>query len=465
MIPDDAKSADDAKSPDEPHTTVPEDARVAPAPDTSATRYLRARSVVAGRYRLLEELGRGGMGRVWRAHDGDLVREVAVKEVDLRDHQDPGQRHFAYARARREAQAAARIDHPNVVRIYDVVDHAERLWIVMELVTGRTLSQVVREKGPLGVDETVRIGLSLASALGAVHEAGVVHRDVKPANVQLEPKGRVVLMDFGIAAIVDLDTALTQTGVLVGTVGYMAPERLRNEPQHPASDLWSLGATLFHAITGRAPFARTELIATLAAVLHEEADVPASAGPIGPLLAALLDRDPDRRPTAGETVRELTAYLQSEDPTRALPPRRRGPSPSGPVGRRTGVPDRETRALLGPPEPGRPQPVQPSTGLELNLAAGGEQPHWVPVDDGPRRESVPAPPEAPRDPAGGPAVPEDRAPTPEDRVPLPQDRIPGPAEAAAEPRREPPRARSYIPRKPATAFAPQPTHRDGDPGG
>lgn len=268
--------------------------------------------VVAGRYTLVESIGQGGMGRVWRAADEILDRQVAVKEMRI-DGLDPEDTRTRRERTLREARATARIDHPHVVRIYDVVDEGERLWIVMELVDGRSLERLLFEEGPLDVRETARIGLELVDALGQVHAQGVLHRDIKPANVLVRRTGgrRVVLTDFGIAAIQDTE-ALTMAGMLVGSPDYMAPERVSGRPQGPPSDLWSLGATLCAALGGRSPFSRTTTLATLHAVLYEEPELPATAGDLHDVLAALLEKDPDVRPG----LPELTAALH----TIATPP-------------------------------------------------------------------------------------------------------------------------------------------------
>jgi eukaryotic-like serine/threonine-protein kinase len=268
--------------------------------------------VVAGRYTLVECIGQGGMGRVWRAADEILDRQVAVKEMRI-DGLDPEDTRTRRERTLREARATARIDHPHVVRIYDVVDEGERLWIVMELVDGRSLERLLFEDGPLDVRETARIGLELVDALGQVHAQGVLHRDIKPANVLVRRTGgrRVVLTDFGIAAIQDAE-ALTMAGMLVGSPDYMAPERVSGRPQGPPSDLWSLGATLCAALGGRSPFSRTTTLATLHAVLYEEPELPATAGDLHDVLAALLEKDPDVRPG----LPELTAALH----TIATPP-------------------------------------------------------------------------------------------------------------------------------------------------
>ncbi|MFD4522563.1 protein kinase [Streptomyces sp. NPDC058470] len=244
------------------------------------------------------------MGRVWRAADEMLDRQVAVKEMRI-DGLDPEDTRTRRERTLREARATARIDHPNVVRIYDVVDEGERLWIVMELVAGRSLEQIVVEDGPLSTREAARIGLELVVALRQVHAGGVLHRDIKPGNVLVERSGRrVVLTDFGIAAIQDTK-ALTMAGMLVGSPDYMAPERISGRPQGPPSDVWSLGATLCAALGGRSPFSRATTLATLHAVLYEEPELPASAGELRDILAELLEKEPSTRPGLEELEAEL----------------------------------------------------------------------------------------------------------------------------------------------------------------
>lgn len=328
--------------------------------------------LIAGRYRLRSPIGRGGMGQVWRARDKVLDRDVAVKEMGGFDGRDGSESSTRYERARREARTAARIDHPNVVRIYDVVHQDGRLWIVMELVTGRTLAELVRDSGPLPAADVVHIGLGLATALRQVHAAGVLHRDVKPANVILTPGGRVVLMDFGIAVAWDQsDTTLTSTGVVIGTVGYLAPERVRGLPPGPAADLWSLGATLYHAVTGHDPFERrTSAIAVLAAVLSEEVEVDASAGPLRPLLTALLRKDPEVRPTVDEVIHELTALTEPGSRQPGETAREPAAAPNSPLGPTTSTvtaphipspdpaPTHTSVTASRPPAP-RPDPSQP----------------------------------------------------------------------------------------------------------
>ncbi|WP_443063086.1 serine/threonine-protein kinase [Streptomyces sp. NBC_00483] len=274
---------------------------------------------MASRYRLDESIGQGGMGRVWRAVDEMLDRRVAVKEMRI-DGLDPEDARTRRERTLREARATARIDHPGVVRVYDVVDEGERLWIVMELVDGRSLEQLLVDDGPLPADEVARIGLSLAGALRQVHAGGVLHRDIKPGNVLMERVGqrRVMLTDFGIAAIQDAK-ALTMVGMLVGSPDYMAPERVSGHLQGPPSDLWSLGATLCAALGGSSPFSRETTLATLHAVLYEEPRLPPDAGPLGPLLAGLLAKEPQDRPDVDTVTGALAPTEAPELPEAPAP--------------------------------------------------------------------------------------------------------------------------------------------------
>jgi hypothetical protein len=257
--------------------------------------------LVDGRFELLGRLGGGGMGVVWRARDTVLGREVALKEVRPPDATlaaaDPAAAYQVRERVLREARALARLQHPNVVGIHHIVDSPlyPHPWLVMELVTGGSLADRLTH-GPLPVPEAARIGRGLLSALRAAHTAGIVHRDVKPANVLLRSDGTPVLTDFGIAALHDATTALTASGALIGSPEYIAPERLRGHDGGPASDLWSLGMLLYVAVEGYHPLRRDTTWATLAAVLDEPVPPPARAGHLAPVLTALLDRDPAARP-------------------------------------------------------------------------------------------------------------------------------------------------------------------------
>ncbi|MFC8987422.1 serine/threonine-protein kinase [Streptomyces sp. NPDC057115] len=272
--------------------------------------------LVAGRYRLGESIGNGGMGRVWRAHDEVLHRSVAVKELTAALYVSDSEQAMLLARTRAEARAAARINHSAVVTVHDVLEHDGRPWIVMELVEGRSLADAVKEQGRVEPREAARIGLWVLRALGAAHRAGVLHRDVKPGNVLLGRDGRVLLTDFGIAQI-EGDTAITRTGEVVGSVDYLAPERVRGHDPGPASDLWALGATLYTAVEGTSPFRRTSPLTTMQAVVEEEVDAPRHAGPLTPVIAALLSKDPAARPDAVRAEEMLAQAAEGRRPDAA----------------------------------------------------------------------------------------------------------------------------------------------------
>lgn len=245
------------------------------------------------RYELRAEVGRGGMGRVWKAHDTRLNRTVAVKEILLGPGLDEDDRTRMAARARREAQATAMGQHPNIVTVHDILEDDGRPWIVMEFLEGESLHRIVRDQGPLGPEHTATWGLSLLDALGTAHAQGITHRDVKPENVMVTDSGRVVLTDFGIATIADT-AAVTQTAGVMGSPAYLAPERLASSPASPAGDLWSLGATLYQAATGVSPFQREGIPATLHAVLNSEPP-GVLPGPLGRAIQGMLVKDPARR--------------------------------------------------------------------------------------------------------------------------------------------------------------------------
>lgn len=267
--------------------------------------------LIDGRFELLQRLGGGGMGLVWRARDNALHREVALKEVRPLDPAmaaaDPEGARELRERVLREARALARLQHPHVVIIHHIVDTADHPhpWLVMELVAGGSLADRLA-RGPLTVPEAARIGRGVLAALRAAHAAGIQHRDVKPGNVLLRPDGTPVLTDFGIAAMQD-STALTSTGALIGSPEYIAPERIRGAEGNPSSDLWSLGMMLYVAVEGHHPLRRATTLATLAAVLDEPLPPPVRSGQLGPLLAALLARDPAARPDAEQLDRALAA--------------------------------------------------------------------------------------------------------------------------------------------------------------
>ncbi|MEV4171422.1 protein kinase [Nonomuraea sp. NPDC049709] len=271
---------------------------------------------VSNRYRLVEPLGQGGMGVVWRAYDELLDRTVAIKEVRYTGVGE-AQRAELNRRTIREARAAGRLDHPSVVVIHDVVEEDGRPWIVMQLVRSRSLGQVIGESGPLRAGQVAVIGGRVLDALRAAHATGVLHRDVKPENVLLADDGRVVLTDFGIASL-EAEAGLTASGNLVGTPAYMPPERLNGEPARPESDLWSLGATLYAAVEGEPPFKRDSWAATVAAVLRDEPEPPVRAGALEPVIMGLLRRSPAARMPAEEAAR-LLYEIASAPPAGGLP--------------------------------------------------------------------------------------------------------------------------------------------------
>ncbi|MFF5260822.1 serine/threonine-protein kinase [Actinomadura viridis] len=285
--------------------------------------------VLAGRYRLVRRLGAGGMGVVWSGRDDVLGRDVAVKELLLPDHLGPEQREQAARRALREARASALLRHPSIVTVHDVVMDEGRPCIVMDLLPGRSLDAVVADDGPLAPERAARVGIEVLGALRVAHAQGVLHRDVKPANIFLRDDGRAILTDFGIASL-EGDATLTQEGSLLGSPAYMAPERVQHAPSGPPSDLWSLGATLYTLVEGRSPFARATLMGTLGAVLADEPAPPRDAGPLGPLLMAMLAKDPASRPSAEATESSLRALAAGRQPLPSFPPPS-DPLPSAPL--------------------------------------------------------------------------------------------------------------------------------------
>jgi serine/threonine protein kinase len=264
--------------------------------------------LVAGRYVLGEVLGRGGMGVVWEATDKVLERRVALKEITFSVDLSDAEREVLRERTMREARAAARLDHPCVTTVFDVVEQDGKPWVVMERVASRSLQEIVEEEGPLPPAAVARIGLDVLAALQAAHAAGIVHRDVKPANVLVNAEGRACLTDFGIATSTG-DSTLTGAGAFIGSPSYVAPERAQGLPPGPSVDLWSLGATLYTAVEGRLAFDRDEPMATLMAVVSEHPAPMTEAGPLEPTIRALLEKDPAHRATAEQVHRELHAVL------------------------------------------------------------------------------------------------------------------------------------------------------------
>ena len=292
--------------------------------------------VVAGRYRLVKVLGTGGMGTVWLAHDDLLHRQVAVKEVLPPSVMTESGREILRQRTLREARTAARLNHPNVVTIFDVVNDGGQPWIVMELVSARSLRDIVKEDGPLTPRQTAAVAVQVLAALRAAHALGIVHRDVKPGNVLIQADGRAVLADFGIARGQDSSTTTT-SGVIVGSPSYIAPERARGERGGPESDLWSLGATIYSAVEGRPPYERGGALATLTALVTEDPDPPSRCGPLWPVISGLLRRDPARRLGPADAERMLRSIAEADDGAETAPAAvladRAVPGPANPAAR------------------------------------------------------------------------------------------------------------------------------------
>jgi eukaryotic-like serine/threonine-protein kinase len=265
--------------------------------------YAQQQRVVAGRYFISREIGRGGMGVVWLAEDRTIGRRVAIKELHLPDGIDPQERHIFEERVLREARTAGRLNDPAIVTVYDVVQEHGNTFIVMELIEAPTLTEIVRQNGALTEEFTARIATQLVSALDAAHRAGVIHRDVKPSNVMVDQNGRVKLTDFGIAQSTE-DPRLTTSGTLIGSPTYMSPERLQGKEAVPASDLWALGATLFYAVEGYGAYDRQTTAASIQAIMNEVAFLTRCRGPLASLIMGLLNSNPEGRPTAPQ-VRAL----------------------------------------------------------------------------------------------------------------------------------------------------------------
>jgi hypothetical protein len=282
--------------------------------------------LVADRYRLTSLIGKGGMGRVWLARDEVLHRDVAIKEVVYPQDMSVEERTELFQRTMIEARAAGRLSHPNVAAVYDVLQHQGRPWIVMEMIRSRSLYQVIKDDGPITPRRAAQIGLAVLAALRTAHQAGVYHRDVKPGNVLLGHDGRVVLTDFGLATF-EGDGTVTRSGVILGSAQYISPERARDGVSGPESDLWSLGATLYAAVEGRAPFARDTPMATLTALATQSSpDPPRRAGPLRQVLIGLLRKNPRQRMKAAEVETLLTRIAAGDTRGRRAPARSTEPA-------------------------------------------------------------------------------------------------------------------------------------------
>jgi serine/threonine protein kinase len=392
--------------------------------------------VVAGRYRLISALGNGGMGTVWLAEDDVLSRQVAVKEVsppaDMTDHE----RELLRERTLHEARTAARLSHPNVVTIYDVVEDDGRPWIVMELVPSRSLRDLVDAEGPLSPQRAAEVGLQILAALSAAHALGIMHRDVKPGNVLIDSGGRAVLADFGIARTQE-SPAMTTSGMIVGSPSYIAPERARGERGGPESDLWSLGATLYALVEGRPAYDRQGALPTLMAVVNEDPDPPSRAGALWPVIRGLLDHVPSRRLDADEAGRMLREIAEKGggSGTAAFPALAAGAGPRAGTERTRPGSSLEsaehTRTLrpweTAPPDEPEPEsgPAEPDPGIlpgepapgalreEPGPAARPEEPASGPLREEPAPETRPGEPPAPvLVPAGDPAPEAAHGPAP-----------------------------------------------------
>ena len=266
-------------------------------------------ALIAGRYRLVRQLGAGGMGVVWEAHDERLDRPVAVKQLRTQPGLTEAESEVVAQRAMREARINARLQHPYAVSVYDVVEHQGKPCIVMELVPSVPLTEVMRELGSLAPVEAARVGSQVAAALAAAHALGIVHRDVKPGNVLIGDDGTARICDFGISRALG-DTTLTMTGMITGTPAYLAPETARGEESTSASDVYSLGATLYAAVEGEPPFgSEGNAIAVLYRVAAGEVRPPEKAGALGPLLLAMMSLNPEDRPSMAEAAAQLSALV------------------------------------------------------------------------------------------------------------------------------------------------------------
>ena len=414
-----------------------------PTPATkSEAKAAQPGAVIAERYELTQRVGDGGHGTVWRARDRLLQRDVAIKEIILPENLPETERQLLCDRTLREAQSAASLSHPSVVRVFDVVTERGLPWIVMELLRARSLADIIATDGPLPPRVVAKVGLALTGALDAAHTAGILHRDIKPGNVLISSDGRCVLSDFGAAVSGAGNSGHTAPGMVLGSAHYIAPERAVGGQAQPASDVFSLGVTLYAALEGRPPFDRRNTTETMTAVVHDPPEAPQKAGPLTPLLAHLLEKDPNQRATLADVHNALTQLLSGplagEGAAGVLP------TSGGPI---SGIPGMAAGSVSAPPTSAAPasggptpmphppayagQPPQQQTAPygqqpPQQTAPYGQQP--PPPPDQPHGAAQPPPPgyghqgPPPHDPYGQPAPPPHGEAQPKksmkDRLPL-----------------------------------------------
>ncbi|MGN9890019.1 protein kinase domain-containing protein [Micromonospora sp. L31] len=397
--------------------------------------------LVADRYRLISPLGQGGMGRVWKARDEVLHRDVAIKELVPPPSLTTDERREMRERSLREARAIARLNHVNVVRIFDVLRTDGDPWIVMEYVASKSLQDTLAEDGPVSPARAVEIGLGVLGALKAAHKAGVMHRDIKPGNVLLGNDGRVVLTDFGLATIPG-DPNVTRTGMVLGSPAYIAPERAKDGTAGPEADLWSLGATLYAAVEGKSPYARPSAIATLAALATEPLPPPKNAGPLKPVLQGLLRKDPTERITAEVAERLLRRAGGKRAKGISLLDGVRRPGPNGPREPRKPLvpaprpPETSAESTPKPPAPraeATPRAAEAAAGAAGVAAAAEDETSTTPagVDAEPTAKVDPPRPAADAEPTTKvqdppkPSTPTSVMPAPVSPAPASAERLPG----------------------------------------
>jgi serine/threonine protein kinase len=317
-------------------------------------------ALVAGRYRLIEQVGSGAMGVVWKAQDERLGRTVAIKRLVVRYALSESMTEETRRRAMREARIAARLQHRNAIALFDVAEHEGDPILVMEFLPSKSLSAVLDERGTLTPAEAAEIGAQVAEAIAAAHAVGIAHRDIKPGNILLAENGTVKITDFGISRALDDGTVTTQTGMLAGTPAYLAPEIARGDESSRASDVFSLGSTLYHAVEGRPPFGtNTNPLALLHAVASGNVPPPRNAGPLAPTLMSLMRVDPAERPSMQEVAAALAGA--ATEPALAGPARSAPKTPPRPV-------------IAANPTPPRPVvPAQPTAAFTKPPVAPGQQ--------------------------------------------------------------------------------------------